>query len=285
MQAVGMDIFIFQWTADGKNKTTIYPTKLEGWKHAAPYDQLERGLATAQKYDIKVFMGLAFSEDWWEKQGSDRAWLMQQAAAMNQVADEIYANYYARYPQSFTGWYINWEMDNVSGYNTDASHRQNMIDALNTVAEHLHSLNPKLVSSIAPYFTTNDGMQSKEWGSFWQNLLSQTDIDVLMLQDGVGVGHAEVKDIPEWFEAVCAGVHAAGKQCWDDLENFIGESAVNHPAALERIIAQHQAAAPYVDKIVTFSFNAAMSPVFGNDAKAYDAYKAYVKTVATPVAP
>ncbi len=276
MQELGMDLFIFQWTANSKDHTTIYPTRLEGWKQNSPYDQIEAGLAAAQKHNLKVFMGLAFSEEWWDRQGSDRAWLMSEAQKMNRVASEIYTTYAPRYPGVLTGWYINWEMDNVSGYTTDATQRQNMIDALNTVADHLHRLNPGLKTSIAPYFNVNEGLSAAEWGTFWQEVLTQTGIDILMLQDGVGVDHATVEDLPVWFKAVCDGAHAAGKQCWDDLENFVSESAANHPAPIQRLIRQHQAAAPYVDKIVTFSFNAAMSPLFGNDPKVLEAYRAYV---------
>lgn len=277
MSDLGMDLFIFQWTADSKAQTTIYPTGLDGWSQTSPYDQIEAGLAAAKKHHIKVFMGLAFSEDWWMKQGSDRAWLMQQVEVMNKIADEIYARYHASYPETLAGWYINWEMDNASAYNTDETQKQNMIDALNAVSAHLHALNPGLKTSIAPYFNARSGMRPDDWGAFWQQVLSGADVDILMLQDGVGVGHAAVDDLPRWFEAVCKGVHAAGKECWDDLENFTGASAVNNPAPIERLVAQHQAAAPFVDKIVTFSFNVAMSPVFGVDAKALAAYKAYVE--------
>lgn len=31
MKAVGMDLWIYQWTADSKNKTTIYPTHITGY--------------------------------------------------------------------------------------------------------------------------------------------------------------------------------------------------------------------------------------------------------------
>ena len=198
---------------------------------------------------------------------------------MNRVADEIYARYYPAYPDTLAGWYINWEMDNGSGYNTDEFQKQNMIDALNAVSVHLHSLNPALKTSIAPYFNARTGLLPDAWGPFWQQVLSRADIDILMLQDGVGVGHAAVEDLPVWFEAVCGGVHAAGKECWDDLENFTGASAVNHPAPIERLILQHQAAAPYVDKIVTFSFNVAMSPAFGVDPRVVEAYKAYIESL------
>jgi hypothetical protein len=95
----------------------------------------------------------------------------------------------------------------------------------------------------------------------------------------VGVGHAKVADLPRWFDAVCGGVTAAGKQCWADLENFVGEDSTNSPAPIERLVSQHQVLAPRVDRIVTFSFITAMSPVFGNDPAVYQNYLNYVKRV------
>jgi hypothetical protein len=51
---------------------------------------------------------------------------------------------------------------------------------------------------------------------------------------------------------------------------------VNSPAPTRRIIQQIQAVAPFVDKIVSFSFNVAMSPEFGLDPVYYQSYKSYV---------
>jgi len=279
MKAAGMDLWIYQWTADSKNKTTIYPTHFPGYSQISSYDQVEWAMQTAQKFGFKVFLGLAFNEDWWDKEGSDVQWLQNEAAQMNQVADELYAHYYALYPQTFAGWYINWEMDNFAGYNTLFWQKNAMVDALNLVTHHLHQLNPALKTSIAPFFNTSGGAGPAAWGNFWKDVMSHSEVDILMLQDGVGVGHAKVADLPRWFDAVCGGVTAAGKQCWADLENFVGEDSTNSPAPIKRLVSQHQILAPRVDRIVTFSFITAMSPVFGNDPAVYQNYLNYVKSV------
>ncbi len=236
-------------------------------------------LAAAQRHQVKVFMGLAFNDAWWQKEGSDRDWLLAEAAAMNAVADELYQNYYSRYADVFAGWYINWEMDNVSGYNFLPSQNQNMVTALQEVSGHLKTLNPDLPASLAPFFNSELGAGPRRWQYFWYDLLRQTSVDIVMLQDGVGVAHAEVKQLPEWFQAVCDGVHAAGKQCWSDLENFtqVGEGFI--PGPPDRVAAQHQAVAPLVDRIVTFSFITYMSPVYGVDPQYLEAYQAYRKQI------
>jgi hypothetical protein len=280
MQSAGIDLWIYQWTGDSVKRTTIYPTTIAGWQQSSAYDQVEMALSTARRYGIKVYMGLAFSDQWWGKEGSDRDWLMAEAKAMNSVADELYANYFSRYPETFAGWYINWEMDNVAGYNTLPSHKRNMIEALEAVSGHLESLNQNLPSGIAPFFNSKFGVGPRRWQYFWLDVLRKTSVDILMLQDGVGVNHATVEQLPEWFQAVCDAAHAAGKQCWSDLENFSEtEPNIFVPAPTERVIAQHQAVAPYVDRIITFSFISYMSPAYGVDEKYLAGYQAYRNSV------
>jgi hypothetical protein len=88
------------------------------------------------------------------------------------------------------------------------------------------------------------------------------------LQDGVGVGHAEIAQLAPWYQHACAGVRQAKKLRWSDLENFTGEDTLE-PAPTQRIIDPHQAEYPYVDKIITYSFIEAMSPEFGYDPVHY----------------
>ncbi len=282
MRDVDITLWIYQWTGDSKGKTTIYPTQITGYHQSSSYDQVEQALFTAQKFGFQVFMGLVFNSEWWHKEGEDPAWLMNEASQMNAVADELYANYYGRYPNTFAGWYINWEMDNYAFYNTDPVQKQNMVDALNTVSQHLDGLNPNLPSTIAPFFNTNGGATPEQWETFWYDIMNQTNVDIVAMQDGVGVGHATIDQLPAWYQHVCAGVWRAGKLCWTDLENFVGTSHLK-PAPSQRVIDQHQAEYPYVDRIITYSFIEAMSPEFGFDPIYYDTYKAYVDSQRNPV--
>ncbi len=280
MKSTGISLWIYQWTTDSRAKTTIYPTRLAGYRQSSAYDQVEMALATAQRYGVQVFMGLAFNDEWWRKGGSDRAWLMAEAASMNAVADELYAGYYPRFPDTFAGWYINWEMDNAVGYNFKSADRRNMIAALAAVSGHLKTLDSRLPSAIAPFFNTRFGAGLRRWQRFWLDVLRGTQVDILMLQDGVGVNHASVEQLPKWFSSVCDAAHAAGRQCWSDLENFTqtGDNTFI-PAPPERVAAQHRAVAPYVDRIVTFSFIAYMSPAWGVDSKYLEAYQAYLRAL------
>lgn len=280
MQALGIDLWIYQWVGDSKNKTVIYPTRLAGYTQSSSLDQVEIALSLAKKYGIQVFLGLVFNDEWWQKEGSDREWLLQEAGEMKAVASELYAEYYPRYPDTFAGWYINWEMDNYAGYNRRAKHKANMIEALQLVATHLEGLNPDLPCSMAPFFNTAGGASAQAYGQFWFEVLSQTGVDILMLQDGIGVNHADLDELPEWYQQVCAGVRAAGKSCWSDLENFAtGPDGSFVPAPSERVVQQHQIAAQYVDRIVTFSFLSYMSPVDPAHLSYFQDYQAYLASL------
>jgi hypothetical protein len=277
MKELGINLWIYQWVGDSKNKTTIYPTRLTGYTQTTRDDQVELALSFAQKYGLQVFLGLVFNDDWWQKEGTDRDWLLHEAQEMNAVADELYASYFTRYPDTFAGWYINWEMDNFAGYNRRAKQKENMIEALQLVSDHLEGLNPSLPSSIAPFFNAAGGAAAQAYGEFCYEVMSKTGVDILMLQDGIGVEHATLDQLPEWYQQVCAGVRAAGKLCWSDLENFATDSDGNLiPAPTERVIQQHQIAAQYVDRIVTFSFISYMSP---NDPAHVPYYKGFQEYV------
>jgi len=64
-----------------------------------------------------------------------------------------------------------------------------------------------------------------------------------------------MEQLLEWYAQMCSNIHAAGKAGWSDLENFTTDKEGNfYPAPTERVIQQHQIAAQYVDRIVTFSY-------------------------------
>jgi hypothetical protein len=174
-------------------------------------------------------------------------------------------------------------MDNANGYNFRRADQANITRALADVSGHLKTLNPALPVAIAPFFNTRAGAGPRRWQYFWYDVLRQTDVDILMLQDGVGVGHATIEQLVQWFEPVCNAARMAGKQCWSDLENFVTTSGKDSgpfaPAPPERVATQHSAVAPYVDRIVTFSFLHYMSPAAGVDERYYRAYLDYLQSV------
>ena len=49
---------------------------------------------------------------------------------------------------------------------------------------------------IAPFFTPKAGLSPSQWQTMWEYVLKRSPIDVLALQDGVGVAHATKAQLP-----------------------------------------------------------------------------------------
>ena len=91
--------------------STCYPTSLA--KKSNQNKTIESCLKSAQKYGIKVFLGLNFNERWW-KVDYDADWLFNQMEIGNKVATELVSLYKEKYNESMHGWYWVWEVDNLN---------------------------------------------------------------------------------------------------------------------------------------------------------------------------
>ena len=115
----------------------------------------------------------------------------------------------------------------------------------------------------------------------WQwsvDVMGIAPIDVVAMQDGIGVGHATLSDVGSWYQAVCAGIKAGrpATQCWSDLETF-DTSGSNKPAPVSRCIQQLQAEQAYVDRFTTYAYEQLDTPLMG-DTIQYNDWLAYVNT-------
>lgn len=254
MQAAGLDQMLIQWTADSKEKTTIFPSSLPGYRQNTRHDVVERALATADASDAKVYLGLQINDDWWSKYIDDGAWLENEATIGNALADDLWARYQGH--PSLAGWYLPFEVDNVE---TGPEQWDNLIAFYRTVGDHLRLLAPGKPVVISPFFDTHQGMTSSQWQAMWEYVLQGSSIDVLALQDGVGAGHATARQLPEWFDAVgeaIQDVHAA-TELWADTETFHRGYAT---MPIRSIVDDMCAVQPYVSNDVSFSFNHYLSP-------------------------
>lgn len=268
MKDVGMDHLILQWTIQKDTETkevyfrsSVY-TSDAGWFVPNDHDMLNDLLTAAQNKGIDVWVGINWSDDWWAKAGTDFAWLDREAEfAVNVVRDiwnspEGYKN-----KASFKGWYLPWEIDNVN-YMSPVQQRH-LREALKTVVSYTKTNTGKPMM-ISPFFADGDGQTKSQWTAMWQYLLDETegaDIDIVALQDGIGVHHASIDSIGDWLRATKAATDTnTGCQLWANIETFEEvASGVYHPAEIEKIIAQIDAESPIAEKLTCFSFNAFQS--------------------------
>jgi len=271
MKGAGLDQMLIQWTADSKEKTTIFPSRLPGYTQNTQHDVVERALQAADASGAQVYLGLQVNDDWWTNYINDAAWLKNEAKTSNALADDLWKRY--RQHPSLAGWYLPFEVDNVE---TSAPQWDNLVAFYRTVGHHLHEVTSGKPVVISPFYNTREGLSSSEWQTMWEYVLKRSPIDVLALQDGVGAGHATTAKLPEWFSAVQNAIQNTrpSMQFWVDTETFYHQYAT---MPIHSLVKDMCAVQPYVSNYVSFSFNHYLSPQQVNPLY-YQTYMDYLAT-------
>jgi len=272
MRRAGLDQMVIQWTADSKYKTTIYPSGLPGYAQNTNHDVVERALKAGDDNGAQIYLGLQNNDDWWIHYASKKKWLMNEATIANALADDLWKKY--RHHRSLAGWYLVFELDNWN--EATQTDWDNLVSFFQVTGDHLHQMTPGKPVMIAPFFNPSGGLTSSQWAASLQYILSGGSLDIVALQDGVGVGHATARQLPEWFSAVRDAVHQARPrmQFWVDSETFNGDG---EPMVLHKLVNDMRAVQPYVSSYLSFSFNHYMSPQQVNPLY-YRTYLHYLRT-------
>lgn len=260
--------------------TTTYPTELSGFTHTTSDEREEdfvgNALTAADEHGIDVYVGLQRNEEWWERYSSDAEWLSEQAEVSNALADELWENY--GHHESFAGWYLEFEVDNW--HHTTRDHWTNLTAYYSEVTEHLHQLSGDLPVVIAPFFTPEAELGPEEWTEMWAFILPDSGIDVIALQDGVGVGNLELDEVGQWFRATVDAIEQAGTgtALWADTETM-DENL--DPVGVEQFQPQMCAVEPYVDRFWSYSYTHYQSPQQGAE-QYHQEYLHYLETGELP---
>jgi hypothetical protein len=271
MKDARLDQMVIQWTADSKEKTTIYPSGVAGYTQNTQHDVVERALDAADASGAQVYLGLQINDDWWTKYLTDKSWLQNESKTANALANDLWKRY-GGHP-SLTGWYLGFEVDNIA---SDSAEWNNLVAFYRTVGNHLHKLTPGKPIVISPFFSTKAEMSSAQWQTMWEYVLKRSPIDVLALQDGVGVEHATKQQLPEWFNAVRNAIQNSrpGMQFWANTETFNLDS---EPRPIRSTVNDMCAVQSYVSSYLSFSFNHYLSPQQVNPLY-YQTYLSYLAT-------
>jgi hypothetical protein len=274
MKDVKMDHVIWQWTVDSLPvlKWTYYPTTMKGFTQITAYDAVGVSLEQAQAKGLKVWLGLNWTDDWWKHYANDEAWLKNEFTISQNTAQELWNRYGSQYGSTIAGFYLTMEVDNVNFQTTVAQNRMKTV--YKDTADYIHTQTGKPVM-VAPFFNANLGQDAQTYAAMWGEIIATAPIDVVAVQDGIGVGHATVANIGDWLEPLRTAIKAArpSTQLWSDLETMVP----NAPASVSRLIEQLNAEKAYVDKFTTFSFNYYDSPQQKHAAE-YADWKAYTDT-------
>ena len=279
---VGMNTLIVQYTAfkNPSNDITWF-NSANTFTTIKSKHTLERVLASAQRKGIEVHIGLHFDDTYWQHQ-TDVAWLQTQANYCIAIAEEIQAQF-GTYV-AFKGWYIPHEPE-PNAYNTDEKVRLFREHFVDRISNRLHQLNNKPVS-IAAFW--NSSLSTPEQLQHFMAELSKSNLQIIMLQDGVGAQHVTFNRLASYYEAAQRGLFEENKNYkgvfWSDLETFASPNGEYpfHPATFDRVKQQLETALsiPKVSKIVSFHYFDDMSTKSPHKAKAdalREAYKDYIK--------
>ena len=279
---VGMNTLIVQYTAfkNAYNNITWF-NSANTFTTIKSKHTLERVLASAQRKGIEVHIGLHFDDTYWQHQ-TDVAWLQTQANYCIAIAEEIQAQFGTHV--AFKGWYIPHEPE-PNAYNTDEKVRLFREQFVDRISNRLHQLNNKPVS-IAAFW--NSSLSTPEQLQHFMAELSKSNLQIVMLQDGVGAQHVTFNRLASYYEAAQRGLFEENKNYkgvfWSDLETFASPNGEYpfHPATFDRVKQQLETALsiPKVSKMVSFHYFDDMSTKSPHKAKAdalREAYKNYIK--------
>lgn len=273
MQNLGMDHLILQWTADSKARTAVYPTKIKEFEQETDSDVIAKLLAMGQKFNISIFLGLQLHEDWFENYVNDLEWLDEQSEISRELIVEIEALYGDT--RAFKGWYLPFEVDNWN-FPTKKEWLR-LADFYNKTIHELEKVSVEKRVMISPFFNTAGGLDVAGWQEMWTTILQRSEIDIIALQDGMGVNHAKREELPTWFDATHTAIRESGKhtELWADTETFTSE---NSPMMIADMVGNMKVVQKYVDQYTSFSFNHYLSPQLESKeaSKAYEDYLAYL---------
>jgi len=249
-QAIGLRQVVIQWTLQDKRAYFATETFVQ-----APQPPLETILQLAEARGIELYLGLAADSDYWEKIKQtpvhQEEYLNRLRWKSERVAQEI-AVIAARY-KSFKGWYIPEEIDDLTWRPPKA--RELLYRHIRQLSGFLKKLTPGGMVSLSCF--SNARMDPESYEAFWNKLLRETAVDILLFQDGAGTAKLPLELLPDYLKAVRSAVDANGKKLQVVVELFevVSESPFKAiPAPLFRIRQQLQMASDYAtDGINSFS--------------------------------
>jgi hypothetical protein len=253
MKEIGMNTVIIQFAAYGDKtwfgSNNTYTSKK--YPNALP-----NLLSAANKASFSVHIGLYFNEEYWDNQ-TNVDWLHLHADRCIAIAAELNAKF--GNDPAFKGWYIPHEPEPYA-YNTGelvALFRSEFVDR---ISNKLHEWGDKPVS-IAAFF--NSELTSATQLRDFMARLSKSNLQIIMLQDGVGVNHVSIADVGSYYAEADNGLYEGtdyAGEFWTDLETF--SFPPQDAVTITRIKQQLQAemAAPHISKAVSFQYYTDMCP-------------------------
>jgi hypothetical protein len=253
MRDMGMTTAIIQFISF--NDTTWFDSANDFTRVKCP-DALPNLLAAANNKQMDIFIGLYFDNEYWKNQ-TNIEWLRLHADRCIFVGREINTQF-GKNP-AFKGWYIPHEPE-PNAYHSKELTTSLKDDLINRISDTLHGFDEKPVSIAAFFnFELTSAAQLKEFMSE----LCKCNLQIIMLQDGVGVNHVTLDRLGDYYGEAARGLYENTEfkgEFWTDLETF--SFAPQGPVTIDRIKKQLQIefSEPHITKAVSFQYYSNMCP-------------------------
>jgi hypothetical protein len=279
IQSLGLSRIVVQWTVVGT--TAFYSSNVF---ESVPDPPLERLLALADRYGVKVRVGLAHDSEFWDRITPSspthdvdsylKGRRLRSTAAARELLPVV-----TQHP-SFEGWFLTEEVDDV---NWVAPERRAL---LRSYLARLRNALRRLGSpqSVAVSAFSNAHCDPSTLEQFWRELVSEAGIEVVFFQDGVGTHKLELSYLPLYLTAMKRAAVSAHATLGVVVELFdqVGGLPVTAgpfravPASVDRIARQLALAQnASTGGTIAFSVPDYMTPAAGSEAQ--HLYEDYVK--------
>jgi hypothetical protein len=311
MKEAGIEYLILQDVAEkgsealGGNWNVYYDSELPVFENAAlGGNVIEKALQSCEGSGIKVFVGLAMFDDFWNETSLSPQY-KEVCGVMADMVEEIYEKY-GDY-ECLYGWYFTPEISNSL---IRQVHVGGLADGINTVIDAINEtdeIKPLLMSPFSSEYLAAGPMLSLASYVRLINGINFRDGDIFAPQDAVGAKWVSEENLERNWKLYRAAVDScdADLKLWANCENFstvvapsVLEGILNPPATentvyvtetLDRFVRQMDIASRYTDNIITFSYNHYYSPDYVNEGfiEAYYDYldNGYVLETEAPSAP
>lgn len=302
MKEIGIDTVIIQYSyqRDPLYGDKVYfpfygvDTASDAQEYPLRRDQIEHILAAAQKNGMKVYLGLQLAEREWfdEDQYQNEAWLTEQCRFSLELADSLWDHFGKAYADTIAGWYLPFEFESSEEYygyfpRMTECYYVPLTEALKS---SLQFGNLEIMISPLQY-----GQDDKAaWQENLETVLSGAQIDIIAPQDGIGYGTQDHSTVSKWFKATKEAVEMVNRKysksirLWGNCENYMrlrnpdepDSVARRKPMNIAKFIKSLDMAAPYAEKLITFSLHRwdtvlDCGSAEGLNQSYYEAYKRY----------
>lgn len=252
---LGITLLMLQNVA--RDGGAVYPSKVLKWqwKTAHCRDPLEAIMTACDRHGVDFFPGIGFPTAGGTVEGDSG----KQLGWYERLSNEFVENY-GGHP-CFKGWYVAAETAIVNG-----AFAPGHAEFTGQLCGIWKRLTPTLPTLASPFFCS--GIRAIADVDQFTADLAHMGCDIIAYQDGVGCSTGRPTAYPaadngRVFEALAA-VHArTGVKLWANVELFCFENDIFFqpllPAPFERIRTQLETAAPFVERVVSYTVPGLMS--------------------------